>query len=155
MATASLGVVISHWNILLEGLQASPLEFYIAVEAAIKKREIPDVETSRIDWRESGLLSARREYLRVTRGRFIFDICGAPFGRSFFVSSWLVRTESSSGALALILLFLGSSFAVSLSYQVFGFFLGTFLAIFGLPFLFWCFVQVMNVDHEGWDDALV
>ena len=37
--------------------------------AAIARREIPDVQTSRVEHHESGLLSARREYLRVERGK--------------------------------------------------------------------------------------
>jgi len=80
---------IGHWSQLLEGLQASPQEFYAAVEAALKKREIPDCRVSRVDWREGGLVSAKREYLRAERGDHLIDICGAPFGNAFFASSWL------------------------------------------------------------------
>lgn len=79
-------VIISHWNTLLEGLQASPKEFFAAVEDAIEARRVPDTRRSRIDWKESGILSAKREYLRVRRKEFAFDICGAPFGNGFFVS---------------------------------------------------------------------
>jgi len=89
MAKASPAVVISHWYHLIENLQASPLEFYKAVEHAIEKRQVPDAKRSRVDWREGGLLSARREYLRVRRKDHVFDICGAPYGTGFFVSWWL------------------------------------------------------------------
>src|SRR5437899_9504599 len=87
--TASPAFVISHWYNLVEGLQASPLEFYTAVEQAIARREVPAAKLSRVDWREGGVLSARREYLRVKRKHLLFDVCGAPFGRGFFVSWWL------------------------------------------------------------------
>ena len=82
-------LIISHWYQLIENLQASPMEFYTAVEQAVEQRKIPDASRSRIDWREGGLLSAKREYLRVKRKQYIFDICGAPFGNGFFVSWWL------------------------------------------------------------------
>lgn len=95
MANASPATAFSHWYFLFENLQASPLEFYSSVERAVAQREIPDTEPSRIEYRESGLLSARREYLRVTRGGYVFDICGAPFGRGFFVSWWLAPVMPS------------------------------------------------------------
>lgn len=82
-------VIFSNWYQLLEGVQASPREFYASIESALSARKIPSAETSRIDWHEGGILSAKREYLRVTRKPHIFDICGAPFGTGFFVSWWL------------------------------------------------------------------
>ncbi len=100
MAKATPSIVFSHWYQLIENLQASPLEFYKAVEQAIERREVPDAERSRVDWREGGLFSAKREYLRVRRKEFIFDICSAPFGNGFFVSWWL--GEVPSGFLALL-----------------------------------------------------
>jgi hypothetical protein len=78
--------VMSHWYTLLENLQASPMDFYASVEAAIKKRQIPGASTSRVEWHEGGAFSGRREYLRVSREGHLFDICGAPFGTGFFVS---------------------------------------------------------------------
>jgi len=89
MARASSPVVISHWHHMLEGFQSSSVEFYRAVEEALRRRQVPEVRTSRVDWKEGGPLSARREYLRVRRKKLVFDICAAPFGPSFFVSWWL------------------------------------------------------------------
>jgi hypothetical protein len=100
MARASPSIVISHWYHLLEGLQASPREFYAAVERAIQSRQVPDARASRVDWKEGGLLSARRDYLRIRRKKLVFDICGAPFGSNFFVSWWL--GELPSGFVALL-----------------------------------------------------
>lgn len=103
---------ISHWYGLIENLQTSPREFYASVEAAIQRRQVPNALMSRIDWPEAGLFSAKREYLRVRRNEYIFDICGAPFGNGFFVSWWLGELE---GCLA--------SF---MEVPFFGFFLGLF-----------------------------
>jgi hypothetical protein len=89
---AQAAVVFSHWFHLLEGLQESPKSFYESLEGAIKKRGLPDVKTSRIDYRQGGMFSAKREYFRVKRKAFIFDICAAPFGSGFFVSWWLGET---------------------------------------------------------------
>ena len=81
--------IISHWSTMIEGLQASPKEFFSAVEAAIATKNIDKIKHTRIDWKEGGILSAKREYLRIRRNDHAFDICGAPFGNGFFVSWWL------------------------------------------------------------------
>ncbi len=82
-------LVFSHWYHLTENLQESALTFYGAVEEAVKRRQLTDVKISRVDYREGGILSAKREYLRLQRKNLIFDICSAPFGTGFFVSWWL------------------------------------------------------------------
>lgn len=92
--------IMSHWNTMIEGLQVTPSEFFTSVEKEIERRETPDTKFSRIDWREGGLMSAKREYLRVRRKELAFDICGAPFGNGFFVSWWL--GEVPSGLLAFL-----------------------------------------------------
>jgi len=148
-------IVISHWYHLIENLQASSKEFYSSVEAAIQRRQVPQASASRVDYREGGVFSAEREYLRVTRGRYIFDICGAPYGTGFFFSSWLAEARSPFGPLALLILIIMLFFAMGLSFRVFGFFLGLLFIFVGLPILFWLFVNFMNKQQEGWDDALV
>ncbi len=100
MAAAPL--IISHWYRLIEGLQTSPKDFYASVEHAIVRRQVPDAKSSRVDWREGGLLSAKREYLRVQRREYIFDICGAPFGTGFFVSWWLGEPQGCFQALPIV-----------------------------------------------------
>ncbi|MGH8545616.1 MAG: hypothetical protein ACREX3_18735 [Gammaproteobacteria bacterium] len=95
MPLTSTSLIISHWYKLFENLQTSPSDIYQAVEEAIQTRKIPDSISSRVDWTEGGAFSARREYLRLTRGRHVIDICGAPFGTGFFVSWWLAETRPS------------------------------------------------------------
>jgi len=95
--------VLSHWHKLFEGFQASPQQIYSQIEQAIDKREMPDVKISRISYPEAGALSARREYLRVQRLEYIFDICAAPFGTGFFFSWWLGETRKFSWLLAIII----------------------------------------------------
>ncbi|HEV8579658.1 MAG TPA: hypothetical protein VGX68_11320 [Thermoanaerobaculia bacterium] len=97
---------LGHWSTLVEGLQASPQECYAAIEEAIRRREIPDLRTSRVTFKESSFLSAERIYLRVGRKRLGFDICAAPFGNGFFFSWWLGELPPSNllGCLVVYLL---------------------------------------------------
>jgi hypothetical protein len=68
------------------GFKNSTKEFYAAVEDELKAREVPGLEISRVEFSEGGLLSDKREYLRMIRERLVFDICAAPFGTSYFFS---------------------------------------------------------------------
>jgi hypothetical protein len=84
--------VISHWNTLIENFNASPQVFYAEVTKSIEKRKMPNAKIDRISFNESHLLSAKREYLRISCGRdFYFAVCGAPFGSGFFISWWLLE----------------------------------------------------------------
>ena len=79
--------ILSSWHHLVENFNTSPQEFYSLLEKAIARRQIPNLEISRVEWKEGGLLSANREYLRLSRERLICYICAAPFGTGFFFSS--------------------------------------------------------------------
>jgi hypothetical protein len=83
--------VESHWHSLIEGFATSSLDFYELVKAGIARREIPDLAISQVEWKESGLGSGKRIYLRVSREGLNFDICAAPFGKGYFFSWWLAR----------------------------------------------------------------
>lgn len=97
--------ILSRWHRLTEGLQVSSQAFYTAVEQAIERRKLPDVRVSRVEHSEGGILSAKRQYLRVCRKEHIFDICAAPFGpAAFFVSWWL--GEMPAGCLMAVAPFL-------------------------------------------------
>lgn len=94
----SPAVVVAHWHTLFDDFATSSLDWYTAVEQNIAKRDMPAIRIERIERGESGIGSAKRTYLRVTRGKFMFDICAAPHGRDFFFSWWLVA-ESPKYAL--------------------------------------------------------
>lgn len=98
--------VLSHWHKQVDNFQTSSLDFYTAVEAAIKERNLPDVRVSRVEYQEGGILSPARVYLRIERGRYAFDICAAPFGRGFFFSSWLVEPKPKIRAWGLLIFLL-------------------------------------------------
>jgi hypothetical protein len=100
--------VISHWHHPIENFQTSTKDFYSSVEQVLQPRQIPGYEVSRIDWREGGVLTARREYLRIKRGKLAFDLCAAPFGTGFFFSWWLAELPPTHALLwAILILFAG------------------------------------------------
>lgn len=78
----------SHWLHDFPDLKFSAMEFYNEVEATLKAREIPGAKASRINLNQTGIFSAKREYLRVVNGEMTFDICAAPYGTGFFISWW-------------------------------------------------------------------
>jgi hypothetical protein len=103
-----VSVVLSHWYHLFEGMQESPQRFYTLLEQALERRKLPNINRSRVDYREGGILSAKREYFRVRRMEHLFDICGAPFGaNAFFVSWWLGEAPGFLWELILKIPFLG------------------------------------------------
>ena len=79
----------SHWACLVEGLSASAQESYSELETALNGREVPELAYSRVTYQEGGFGSAQREYMRITRKDYVFDVCAAPFGKSFFFSWWM------------------------------------------------------------------
>jgi hypothetical protein len=76
------------WHKGFDNLNFSSDEFYKSCEDAIKKREIPGISFSRVEYFEDGTMRTKREYLHVNRGEYHYDICAAPFGSGFFISSW-------------------------------------------------------------------
>jgi acetylornithine/succinyldiaminopimelate/putrescine aminotransferase len=57
--------VISHWHQSVDGLSISTLEYFSAVEKALREKEVAGLQLERVTANESGILSAKREYLRV------------------------------------------------------------------------------------------
>jgi hypothetical protein len=136
MATlASNSNVISHWHHPIENFQTSTMEFYAAVEQALAPKQIPEYSTSRVDWKEGGVLSARREYLRVQRGKLAFDICAAPFGTGFFFSWWLAELPPTHALLYTVLIFIAGLLLFTIFIRAFGVIGGFFFTIFAFPIL--------------------
>lgn len=76
----------SRWHVLVPDFEVSTDEFYQMIKSAIEAKRVPDLEISVIEFREGGVMSARRRYLRLRRERLVFDVCSAPFGTSWFFS---------------------------------------------------------------------
>ncbi len=105
MSKISQSGVVAHWYHLVEDFQTSALDFYTAVEESVARRGVSDIKTSRVEWKEGGVLSAKREYLRIQRGNLAFDVCAAPYGNAYFFSWWMARVPAMHPLLALLALF--------------------------------------------------
>jgi hypothetical protein len=157
--------VVSHWYHLIENFNTSTMDFYVSVERALDARRVPDVGTSRINWREGGLLSAKREYLRIGRKRYAFDICGAPFGTGFFVSWWLTeQTPSLLVVLFVLFVLMLAGFGLFLFFgylliQLSNLFLGSllliFLSLFTVAVGFFILGAAISNDNVGWTDPIL
>lgn len=86
--------VLSHWQHPFASLNLSSDEFYKAVEEEVRKKEIEGIRIFRENLYQSGLLSAKREYLAIAYKEYVLHVCAAPFGPDFFVSTWLSETTS-------------------------------------------------------------
>jgi hypothetical protein len=125
--------VLSHWSHLFDEYSTSTTDFYSAVEAAVKARKAPDVNIERVDFHEGGVLSAKREYLRVRRGQLAFDICAAPYGRGQFFSWWLVDLPPSGAFFVVLVILAGIAGMVALCFKIFGFFGGPLASLIAVP----------------------
>lgn len=87
--------VVSRWHHHFDEFQFSSQEFYASVEHGIKRREVPHALVGTAEYFEGSVVSRRRAYFKVSNGEYIFDICAAPYGNSFFVSWWLRESKSA------------------------------------------------------------
>jgi hypothetical protein len=140
--------VISHWHHPIENFNTSTLDFYAAVETALQPRQIPDCVSSRIDWREGGLHTARREYLRIKRGKLAFDLCAAPFGRTYFFSWWLAELPPSHPLLWAALFLFALLVIMGICVKVFGF-AGFVIGIAACCLCIWLFGYLVSEQQLG------
>ena len=130
MSFAPKVTVLSNWATLVENMEASPLAFYAAVEEALTRRQVPQTQNSRTEYKEAGVLSAHREYLHVQREKLSFDICGAPFGTGFFFSWWFGEERPHLNPILKVLVVFGYLVGLGILVKLAGFFLGIFLFVF-------------------------
>ncbi len=143
--------ILAHWYTLLGDMQASGLEFYKSVEANVAKRQVPEAKSSRVEFKEGGVLTAKREYLRVTRGKLVFDICAAPYGTGFFISWWMGRPIPKLNPLILLGAALGSVVVLALLVYRIGFFLGPLIFLAAIPTGMW-FLAYLADEGQVDDD---
>lgn len=111
---AKKGDVLSHWYSPIGSFNISTKEFYAAVEEELKRRQVPGMDITCVDFSEGGLLSANREYLRLQRERFVFDVCASPFGTSYFFSIRFVELPMRLNIWEWIAFIIGTSCALTL-----------------------------------------
>jgi hypothetical protein len=81
--------IADHWQHFMPGNQFSATEYYSNVTKALAAHGIKKVSVEKERFLESHLFSATREYLRLSKGEYIFFVCAAPFSNGMFVSWWL------------------------------------------------------------------
>jgi hypothetical protein len=147
--------VITHWYALVPGFTTSTKEFYEAVEKELKDRQVPGLEISRVDFAEGGLLSQKREYLRMTRERLVFDICAAPFGTGYFFSCRFAEIPATVKLWELCAVLLASLVIVGLTFKFAGWLLGPVILLAGFLALVYVLRNAVAIGLQDLDAALI
>lgn len=147
--------VLSHWQHPIANFATSAQDFYRAVEEALVRMEIPNITTSRVDWKEGGLFTARREYLRVERGRLAFDVCAAPFGSGYFFSWWLAEMKPRVRAFFGCGAALGVLFFAWMSFALFGFWNGLLMLLITIPLLLYLVGYAIREGILDWEEEIL
>lgn len=147
--------VIEHWYSLIANQCFSSKEFYEHIEESIKAQKVPALETSRIDLAEGGLLSDRREYLRMRRERLTFDVCAAPVGINYFFSYRFYADPAVVKPWEVLVLFLVVWFLFVGSVKYLGLFLGPFLVLLAMGFAVWLMRNAIGMGLRDVDASLM
>jgi hypothetical protein len=76
----------------------TPVEFYKLVLKNLDWRKVPDLKGGLLWLHERHVFSRERLYLQLKRERLVFEICAAPFGTGYFVSSRLFDRRKGANA---------------------------------------------------------
>lgn len=110
---------VKNWSTLIPNMQYDATEFYDLVEHILKERKVPGINTETKTLKEGGMMSAHRIYLQISRGDYIFHICGAPWGTGFFFSWWMRKMDDPLGNMLKNLPFVGKIFAARIDYDTY------------------------------------
>ena len=119
--------VHNYWYAPVDNFEFVTGEFYELIEKELKARRVPGLTISRVELGEGGVLSAKREYLRLKRERLVFDICAAPFGTSYFFSFRFVELPLGIKPLELLIAFIVCILAFGLLVNAAGLLIGVLL----------------------------
>jgi hypothetical protein len=147
--------VLSHWYSLVPGFNTSTKEFYEAVEKELKQREVPGLEIFHVDFAEGGVLSSKREYLRMTRERLVFDVCAAPFGTSYFFSCRFAEIPAVIKLWQLFVVLIAALITVALAFKLLGFILGVVVLLAGFVFLMCTLRNAVAMGLQDLDATLI
>ena len=147
--------VLQHWIAFVEGFQLSSSEFYDSVESELKAREVQGMEMARVVFGEGGVLSDKRTYLRMVRERLVFDVCAAPFGKSFFFSCRFAEIPPVIKLWQLILVLVSFAAIVVFAWRAVGIILGTLLLLASLALLIYTLRNAAAMGLRDLDAALI
>jgi hypothetical protein len=147
--------VIDHWYALIPGFNTSTKDFYTAVEDELKTREVPGLDIFHVDFAEGGVLSAKREYLRMTRERLVFDICAAPFGKGYFFSCRFAEIPAVIRLWQLLVVLIGALMITALAFRFLGLILGVVTLVAGFIFLIYTLRNAVSMGLRNLDATLI
>ena len=147
--------VIDHWYALVPGFNSSTNEFYEGIEKELKTREVPGLEIFRVDFAEGSVLSSKREYLRMTRERLVFDICAAPFGTAYFFSCRFAEIPAVIKLWQLVVVLIGGFMTVVLAFRFLGLILGAIVLMAGFVLLIYTLRNAVAMGLKDLDAALI
>jgi len=96
---------LAYWCKLFPDISYSAKELYGAIVKNVQAQMVPALEPGLVLIRQGGPFSPERLYLQMRRERLVFEICGAPFGTGFFVSSRLFDRRKEPTLLDFCVLF--------------------------------------------------
>jgi hypothetical protein len=147
--------VIDHWYALVPGFTTTTKEFYDSIESELKERQAPGLEMFRVDFAEGGLLSQKREYLRMTRERLVFDICAAPFGTAYFFSCRFAQIPAVIRLWQLLVVLVASLMVVLLAFRYLGLILAPVVLAAGFVFLIYTLRNAVAMGLKDLDATLI
>jgi hypothetical protein len=108
---------------------------------------------SKVLYKEGGLISGNRLYLRMMRERLAFEACAAPFGNTFFFSCRTVYSPAVVRLRHILLIVFISNVIYSCLFRLLGFGLGT--VAFGalIIAIFWMLRDAVSAglsDFDAW-----
>ena len=146
-------MVYAHWFVPLPDFASDTELFYRSMEEGMARQRMPTVETERIDFLESGLLSRPRTYYRMRRERLVFDLCSSPFGAGWFYSFRAASLPRSLTLFEIILTILGMGSFFALYCQHYGWRTGGMVFAASLAFLLLVFLMARR--WGSLDDFLI
>ena len=147
--------VIEHWYALVPGFNTSGKEFYASIETELKQREVPGLDIAYVEFAEGGILSAKREYLRMTRERLVFDICAAPFGTAFFFSYRFAEIPAVIRLWQLLIVMVAAIIITGLVVKYTGLILGPLVLLLALTLLIYLLRNAVALGLKDLDAYLL
>jgi hypothetical protein len=147
--------VIDNWYTLVPGFNSSSKEFYDGIEKELKTREVPGLEIFHVDFAEGGVLSQKREYLRMTRERLVFDICAAQFGTAYFFSCRFAEIPAAIKLWQLVVVLIGGFMTVALTFKFLGLILGVIVLLAAFVLLICTLRNAVAMGLKNLDAALI
>jgi hypothetical protein len=147
--------VFGHWLTPTADCHFSTKEFYDELETAIRAKQWPGVQLLRIDHFEAGMLSHKREYLRVVRHRQLFDICAATFGKDYFFSVREAEIPAVVNIRACLTILLSLLFLLGFCVDKLGLFFGSIVMVSVLAFTCWFLFNIVKLGLSKVDSILI